>query len=57
MIGRDGCAGPSKRVVGGVNERSLELEATVLMVDAEIEVDALLGDDGAEEGGQKGEGI
>lgn len=38
-------------------ERSLELEATELRDGDVFDDDALLGDDMAEEGGQKGEGI
>lgn len=57
IIGRDGCAGPSKRITGEVYERSLELEATELSDGVVFDDDALLGDDMAEEGGQKGEGI
>lgn len=57
IIGRDGCAGPSKRITGEVYERSLELEATELRDGDVFDDDALLGDDMAEEGGQKGEGI
>ena len=56
-IGCEGCAGPSKRSIGGVYGSALELDAMGFEIDALIKDAAPPRVDGREDGGQKGEGM
>ena len=56
-IGCEGCAGPSKRSIGGVYGSALELDAIGFEIDALIKDAASPRVDGREDGGQKGEGM
>ena len=57
IIGREGCAGPSKRSIGGVYGSALELDAMGFEIDALIKDAASPRVDGREDGGQKGEAM